>query len=276
MTSDTTYHINADQIYHAGQQTQDSLVLKPNQRLNEQNLTLTGQDTNYQSPTFQDFYQCSNLFVSRYTLNNLIASAMPVIALMNRVNLIEDSYAAVCSFDQLLTHEMQAFESQCYKHEYAPHTIQVATYCLCAFIDDFIYNCHLQYYYDEREGYLYRYFQVSPGQEQLTRLLDNAQFTPLAYVETLELVFLLFNMRYEGSFKTSTTYYKQRLKLMDELYQQIQSLRGETTNIDTYEPCLIASNHQHQSRFHLPFSIAVLSGLNLLLLGTIYGLLTWS
>jgi len=153
-----------------------------------------------------DSYYRSQLINTNIAINPLIAAALPILALVTRLEkatLLSDHDVLLTN----LTHEIKAFEHKTQIQGYRSNTITTARSALCYMLDEVI-KWHEQC-----------------NSESFFTLLEQAMQNPADNLDLLELFYLCLNLGYKGQEPKYTEY--ELTTLMDRLYSIIRQKRGE-------------------------------------------------
>lgn len=172
-------------------------------------------------PSLPAYYR-SKLFNSNIGINSLVASAHPVLSLIERLKLTQ-SLPDIELIHDNLTHELDAFESKASNIQYAEETVLLGRYLLSATLDEILAK-NLQRLNKKLE--FQAFTQISHdgvGPEQyFFEILEKALQAPSLHLELLELIYLCLNAGYEGKYHEMINGRQTLEDKTEQLYQAIK------------------------------------------------------
>ncbi len=172
-------------------------------------------------------YYRSQIFITQTDINPLIAAAEPLLAVSNKLKLLEHD-AESNRLQLSIIHEINAFETNAQNRGYRAETILIARYVLCAALDETL-ECtpwgqtgkwskqQLINSYQREESTAERFFLI------LERLCEE----PAQHIDLLELIYLCLSLGFEGKFRQQAKGKIELDKIIDNLYQLICQYRQE-------------------------------------------------
>jgi type VI secretion system protein ImpK len=156
------------------------------------------------------------------------------------------------NLDNLLSHEVKAFESQARKYGHHKTTILAARYCLCAYIDDQFRRYGLADYRANEHSFLQHYHQTTLDQEQTHLIVSRCQQHAYEFTELMELIYILYRIGFEGRSRQSIDDYKTLLSKTDQLFQQLKPSKPQTLYVQApNEPQYCSESNQSSTRLWL-------------------------
>lgn len=184
------------------------------------------------------FYR-SRILTTEIDINPLIAAAAALFPLLHKLTETKH-YENLDELQQMLVHEIKAFEIKAQNMECRTEKILIARFILCSAIDEAILNTSWGKNQWERYKLLITFHHESWGGEHFFLILERlAENIPLN-IDLLELIYICFSFGYQGKYRIINNGKEQLANLVDELYQQIKWQRGELRkNLLINDNCLI-------------------------------------
>lgn len=173
----------------------------------------------------QGYYR-SKLFINSSTTNPLVAAAGPLLSLLERLG-ISANLPPINNIRDNIEHELQAFHSKLAGQHYADEFIVVASYLLCATIDELVGKNYLRIFGKPAE---FRAFtptshdDIGP-QHRFFDIIHHIKERANQYLDLLELGYYCLISGFEGEQHSRTDGRQILDNLTEELYQLIQQNR---------------------------------------------------
>lgn len=153
----------------------------------------------------------SNAYVTDSDINSLVAAAAPIFSILKKLRHTQKNFS-LDKLQDILIHEIQAFESNAQRHDYPYDTILIARYAICATLDEVIMRTAWGDEWSEKT--LLSAFQTEHlGSDGFFTLLERLLQAPKQHIDLLEFMYACLSLGFTGKFKE----YKNENETQDEL-----------------------------------------------------------
>jgi len=159
--------------------------------------------------------------------NRLVAEALPLLSLAGRLRQMA-VYPAIDELRQRLSAEISGFENRLLQAGVGADQVRVASYLLCAFLDETINNTPwgVQNEWGQK-SLLISFHREAWGGERFFALLDGQVKQPAQNLDMIELAYLFLSLGFEGKYRIIDHGAGGLDKIRLELFQLIQRVRGD-------------------------------------------------
>lgn len=173
----------------------------------------------------QGYYR-SKLFIAASTTNPLVAAAGPLFSLLERL-CISPTLPPITSIRDNINHELQAFNSRLAGQTYSEELVVIASYLLCATIDELLGKNYVRLYEQPAE---FKSFTPSSHDEigperRFFEIITYLKERPNQYLDLIELAYYCLIAGFEGEQHLKADGRQTLENLIEELYQLIQQYR---------------------------------------------------
>lgn len=212
----------------------DKTVLRPTpggRRLNQSiNVELSSTTTPLQKPSN---YESINTFNSNQVLaygDNLIDMTANILSLAVRLK----SCVSYSAFDELkpkLAKQISEFENKAVVAKMPQEQVRIASYALCAFLDETIQNTPFGAQSNwGQQSLLILFHKEAWGGERFFQMMDQVIRYPAQNLNLLEFFYVLLSFGFEGKYRVMGTGLNQLERHRIEIYQLIQRVKGDNPN----------------------------------------------
>lgn len=177
-----------------------------------------------------DSYYRSRLFIPPFTTNPLVAAASPVLSLLERL-CICSTLPPIENLRESIEHELLAFHSRLNGKAGSEELDVIATYLLCATIDELIGKNYLRIYGKAAEFKAFTpssYAEKGP-EERFFMIVDYIKERPNQYLDLIELTYYCLITGFEGKHHGRADGRQTLDNLLEELFQLIKLYRVNKT-----------------------------------------------
>lgn len=174
----------------------------------------------------QGYYR-SKLFVNTSTTNPLVAASGPIMSVLERL-CISPSLPPIESIRANIEHEWHAFHSRLASYHYAEEFVAIASYLLCATIDELLGKNYLRVYGKPAEFNAFTPLSndnVGP-QHRFFEIVGFIKSRANQYLDLIELAYYCLIAGFEGEHHLRADGRQTLDNLIEELYQLIQQHRA--------------------------------------------------
>jgi type VI secretion system protein ImpK len=173
----------------------------------------------------QGYYR-SKLFIAASTTNPLVAAAGPLFSLLERL-CVSPTLPPVGSIRDNIDHELQAFNSRLAGQTYSKELVVIASYLLCATIDELLGKNYVRLYGKPAEFKAFTpssHDKIGP-ERRFFEIITYLKEQPNQFLDLLELAYYCLIAGFEGELHLRADGRQTLENLIEELYQLIQQYR---------------------------------------------------
>ncbi len=171
-------------------------------------------------------YYRSKLFIAPFSANVLVASAGPVLSLLERLCL-SSSLPPIEQIRDNIAHELHAFYSKLRASQYSADLINIAYYLLTIAVDELLAKNYLRLYNTAPEFKSFTPLtndDIAP-QQRFFELLNYFKERPNQYLDLIELIYFCLIAGFEGIYHLKADGRQSLDNHIENLYQIIQQYR---------------------------------------------------
>ncbi len=159
--------------------------------------------------------------------NRLVAEAMPLLSLAGRLRQTA-VYTAIDELRQRLSAEISGYENSLLQAGVSADQTRIASYLLCAFLDETINNTPWGMQYEwAQKSLLIHFHHEAWGGERFFERVEQQLKQPAQNLDLLELAYLFLSLGFEGKYRIANNGGSGLDKVRLELFQIIQKLKGD-------------------------------------------------
>jgi len=164
---------------------------------------------------------------TEFQQNQVVAAALLLISLASRLRQTA-VYPAIDELRQRLVNEISSFENRLLQSRITPEQTRMASYTLCAFLDETILNTPwgAQSTWGQ-QSLLISFHKEAWGGEKFFDIVALLVKQPAQNLALIELTYLFMSMGFEGKFRVLNNSSNALEKYRTELYQLIQRVKGD-------------------------------------------------
>jgi type VI secretion system protein ImpK len=164
---------------------------------------------------------------AEFQQNTLVAAALSLISLASRLRQTA-VYPAVDELRQQLSGEISGFENRLLQSGISADHVRMASYALCAFLDEIILNTPWGAQSNwGHQSLLVSFHKEAWGGEKFFDIVGLQVKQPAQNLALIELAYLFLSLGFEGKFRVLTGGGNALEKYRLELYQLIQRVKGD-------------------------------------------------
>ena len=168
----------------------------------------------------------SRILTTDIDVNPLIAAAAAIFPLLHMLT-ETTSYDNLNDLQQMLIHEIKAFEIRAQSMACHTDKILLARFILCSVVDEMIQTTSWGKTAWDPYKLLIVFHHEAWGGEHFFLVLERLSENIDQNIEVLELLYICFSVGYQGKFRLQNKGQEELALLINELYQKIKWKRGE-------------------------------------------------
>lgn len=172
-------------------------------------------------------YFRSKLFIAPFITNPLVAAAMPLLSLLERL-CMSPSLPPIAKIRENIEHELHAFHSGLQGKDHTEELDAIAYYLVCATIDELLGKSYLRLYGKPAEFKAFTptsYDEVGP-EHRFFDIVNYIKERPNQYLDLLELSYYCLIAGFEGIQHSKAGGRQMLDNLIEELFQLTQQYRA--------------------------------------------------
>lgn len=169
-------------------------------------------------------YYRSRVITANSGVNRLVSLAQPLLIFLARIYSSKNK-PDITQLQENVAHELKTFESRCHTHRFDNETILIARYLLCVAIEESLDKA--SWNQDESKHSINKIFPDISNNDKFFEILEQLIKTPEKHLDLIELAYLCLSLGFKDSYQHASKGEIQLDELLDHLYQQIRSKRGD-------------------------------------------------
>jgi type VI secretion system protein ImpK len=160
--------------------------------------------------------------------NQLTANALPLLMVVPKLRKIA-FHQSVKDLQERLVAEIGTFQNRSLQHGYSEEQVRTASYLICSLIDETVLNTPWgSESFWGHDTLLVKFHREAVGGEEFFPVVERLMRRPTEHLDLLELAYMCLSLGFEGKYRLSPNGNRVLEELRLEIYEEIQSLRGDS------------------------------------------------